>query len=203
MVAPKRKRKATYRDVLAAPEHKVAEIVDGELHVSPRPASRHTLSMSKLGALLISSFDFGHGGGPGGWIIMVEPELHFGKDVVVPDLAGWRRERMPHVEDVNYFTLAPDWICEGLSKSTVKLDRVTKMRVYAKAGVEFAWLLDARLLTLEVYRRVEDNWQLVDLYADGQVIRAVPFEAIELSLADLWRDLPTRAGEAVGVYSQY
>jgi Uma2 family endonuclease len=201
MVHPKRKRReATYQDVLDAPEHVVAEIVDGELYVSPRPAMPHARSISALSGLLIPPFDFGRGG-PGGWVILIEPELHFGKQIVVPDMAGWRRERLPAVEDVPYMTLAPDWVCEGLSPSTQKLDRTKKMRVYAKAGVGHAWLVDAKLRTLEVYRLHEGNWLLVATFSDAQKIRAEPFDAIAFSLGDLW-SLPTRASERAARYAR-
>ena len=201
MVHPKRKRRvATYQDVLDAPEHVVAEIIDGELYVSPRPATPHAMSMSMLGALLLPPFGLGRGG-PGGWIILDEPELHFGKQIVVPDMAGWRRERMPELANVPYLTLAPDWICEGLSPSTKKLDRTKKLRVYAKAGVGHAWLVDAELHMLEVYRLHEGNWLLVSTFSDAQKIRAEPFAAIALSLGDLW-SLPTRASERAARYAR-
>src|SRR6266498_4100841 len=103
-MASSMKRRATYDDLLQVPSHRVAEIVDGDLHVSPRPASRHVLASSRLGSELGPPFDRGRGG-PGGWWILFEPELHFGEDVVVPDLAGWRRERMPAIPDVAFFTL--------------------------------------------------------------------------------------------------
>jgi Uma2 family endonuclease len=200
VVAKKARKGATYKDVLAAPAHKVAEIIDGELFLSPRPGTTHAIAMTWLAGELVPRFGRGHDG-PGGWIFMIEPELHFGKQIVVPDMAGWRRERMSSVEDAAFLTLAPDWLCEGLSKSTEKLDRVKKMAVYATAGVRHAWLLDARIRTLEVYRRRGEHWKLVDLFADGELVRAEPFEAFELSMADLWRDLPGRAGEAAAAYA--
>jgi Uma2 family endonuclease len=155
--------------------------------------------MTSLAADLVPPFGRGRGG-PGGWIFMLEPELHFEKQIVVPDMAAWRRERLPSLEDLAFMTLAPDWICEGLSKSTEKLDRTKKMRVYAKAGVRNAWLVDARIRTLEVYRLLDGKWLLVNTFADGEVIRAEPFDAIELELSDLWADFPTRAGEAAAAY---
>ncbi len=188
------KREATYQDVLDAPEHMVAELIDGELFLSPRPANPHAVTMSYLGAELIPPFARGRGG-PGGWIILVEPEVHVGKNVLVPDLAGWRREHMPHVEDAAYITVAPDWVCEGLSKSTEKLDRVEKMRIYARAGVSHVWLLDARIRTLEVHRLVNRRFELLDVFQAQDVVRAEPFEELELRLAELYTDLPTRASE--------
>jgi Uma2 family endonuclease len=191
-----RKKRATYADVLAVPEHKVAEIIDGELVVSPRPRGPHAYVSSALGAELVPPFGRGRGG-PGGWIILDEPELHLGEDIVVPDLAGWRRERMPDVEDVAYFTLAPDWICEVLSKSTEKRDRADKLAIYAAAGVRHAWLVHPGRRTLEALRLHEGKWLTLVVLKDDQCARVEPFDAIELDLAVLWLDLalPTRAGE--------
>ena len=142
-------RPATYEDLVAVPENLVAEIVDGELWTSPRPAPRHALVYSALGSLLGPPFHHGRGG-PGGWWIIDEPELHLGEDALVPDLAGWRRARMPRLPDTAYFGLAPDWVCEILSPSTAVLDRTRKLRVYAREGVRHAWLVDPATRTIEV-----------------------------------------------------
>src|SRR5262245_58841510 len=145
------KRRATYQDVLDAPEHMVAEIIDGDLRLSPRPGGPHTVAASMLGYLLGPPFYLGSGG-PGGWIILVEPELHLGDDIVVPDLAGWRIERMPIVPDAAFFTLAPDWVCEVLSRSTAVNDRAEKLPIYAASGVGHVWLINPIQHTLEVFR---------------------------------------------------
>ena len=118
---------ATYQDLLALPPNVVGEIIAGELLAQPRPGTRHANAASALGEELGPPFRRGRGG-PGGWIFLDEPELHFGEDVVVPDLAGWRRSRMPELPDLPYLDLAPDWICEVLSPSTVRVDRVLKRR---------------------------------------------------------------------------
>ncbi len=183
-------KRATYEDVLAAPENKVAEILDGELVLSPRPAARHALAGSRLGADLGSFFDRGRGG-PGGWWILDEPELHFGDDVLVPDLAGWRRERMPAIPDVPFFTLAPDWVCEVLSPSTERIDRGKKLRIYAEAGVAHAWLVNPVEHTLEVLRLREGAWTIVAVFTGGEAVRAEPFDAVELELGALWMDGPS------------
>ena len=188
------KRRATYEDVLAAPEHLVAEIVDGELVLSPRPAARHSVVASALGGELIPPFGRGRGG-PGGWIILLEPELHLDDDLVVPDLAGWRRERMPAVPDEAYFTLAPDWICEVLSRSTEQLDRTRKLGIYARAGVRHVWLVNPAWRTVEVMRLHEGHWLAIATYSTDERARVEPFEAIELALGALWADLPGRASE--------
>lgn len=195
MVKPA-KRRATYQDVLDAPEHMIAEVIDGELVLSPRPRGPHQVVASALGTELGPPFGRGRGG-PGGWIILDEPELHLGEDIVVPDLAGWRRERMPHVDDVAYFTLAPDWVCEVLSKSTEKRDRVDKPKIYAAAGVRYRWLVHPILRTLEAMRLHDGKWLTISSHRDAERARIEPFEAIEHDLAMLWADLPlpTRASE--------
>ncbi len=179
------KRHATYEDLLQVPPHKVAEIVDGDLHVSPRPASRHALASSGLGSQLWESFHRGHGG-PGGWWIIDEPELHLGADILVPDLAGWRRERLPEFPDTAAFTLAPDWICEVISPSTESLDRAKKMPAYGRQGVAHLWLVNPLARTLEVYHLAEGRWLLLATHEGSVQVRAEPFDAVELDLAPLW-----------------
>jgi Uma2 family endonuclease len=188
MASPVRKR-TTYDDLIEVPEHLVAEIVDGDLYVSPRPAGPHTLATSGLGVSIGGPFDLGRGG-PGGWWILDEPELHLGADVLVPDIAGWRRERMPAVEDVAYFTLAPDWACEVLSPSTERLDRVRKLPAYAREGVRHVWLVNPRSRTLEVLRLEAGIWVLAATHGGSDLIRAEPFEAVELDLGALWGERP-------------
>ena len=180
-------RPATYDDLLALPEHVIGEIVDGELIVSPRPAPRHTVATSALGGELGPPYQGGRGG-PGGWWILDEPELHLGDDVVVPDLAGWRRTRMPVVPDTAYFALAPDWICEVLSPGTARLDRRQKLAVYAREGVSHAWLLDPIERTLELLRLEGRQWIIVAVYAGDEEVCAEPFEATSLPLTRLWVD---------------
>jgi Uma2 family endonuclease len=185
MSAPARK-KATYQDVLDAPPTKVAEVVAGVLYTSPRPASLHANTTSALNFHIGGPFHRDPAG-PGGWWILFEPELHLGEDVLVPDLAGWRRDRMDRIEDVAYFTLAPDWVCEVLSPSTEQLDRKGKLEAYARAGVAHVWLVDPRARTLEVLRREEDaKWKLLAVHAEDERPRAAPFDAVELPLAALW-----------------
>ena len=180
-------RPATYDDLLALPEHVVGEIIGGELIVSPRPAPRHAIATSVLGGELGPPYHGGRGG-PGGWWILDEPELHLGEDVLVPDLAGWRRTRMPVVPDTAYFTLAPDWICEVLSPHTARLDRQKKLAVYARENVTHAWLLDPIQRTLEVLRLERGQWVIVSVYADDDEVRVEPFEATSLPLTRLWVD---------------
>jgi Uma2 family endonuclease len=179
------KRRATYDDLLGVPEHRVAEIVDGDLHSSPRPSSRHAFASSGLGADLLVAFQRGRGG-PGGWWIVDEPELHLAGDVLVPDLAGWKRERMPEFPDTTAFTLRPDWVCEVISPSTERLDRARKMPVYAREKVPHLWLLNPQARTLEVYGLADGRWLLLATHEGDARVRAEPFDAIELELGSLW-----------------
>jgi Uma2 family endonuclease len=171
----------------AVPPEMVAEILNGELIVQPRPASRHANAAGGLITQIRDPFHRGRGG-PGGWIILPEPELHLGPrpDIAVPDLAGWRRERMPELPDVAAFTLAPDWVCEALSPSTARIDRVHKSRIYAREGVGYLWLMDPIAQTLEVYRLLEGHWLQVETFEGDAKVRAEPFDAIELDLGALW-----------------
>jgi Uma2 family endonuclease len=183
---PRRVRQpATYDDLLKVPSHLVAEILAGELHVSPRPAPRHADAASGLSGVLRSPFDRGRGG-PGGWRILAEPELHLAADVVVPDLTGWRRERLPVLPEEAFFSLAPDWVCEVLSPSTASIDRVKKLSIYAREQVRHAWLVDPLARTIEVLRLENSRWTILSTVADLDVVRVEPFDAIELDLAMLW-----------------
>ena len=178
------KRRATYADVLAAPPHHIAELVDGELHLQPRPAGPHAVAASGLGIDLGSAFQRGRGG-PGGWVFVYEPELHFGDDVLVPDLAGWRAERVPAL-DVPYFTLAPDWACEVLSPRSGRFDRGPKADVYAREGVGYLWLVDPELHLVESFVLVDGRWSRLGAWSGDGSARIPPFDAIELELGPLW-----------------
>jgi len=177
--------RATYQDLLAVDDKLIAEIVDGELYTTPRPAPRHSLVASALGGDLDAPFRRGRGG-PGGWVILDEPEIHLGEDIVVPDLAGWRRERMPALPPDPYFSLAPDWACEVLSPGTRQLDRVKKLPVYARERVTFVWLIDPDAETVEVLRLESDRWVVVATVGGNDHVRLEPFAAVEICLANLW-----------------
>jgi Uma2 family endonuclease len=179
--------RATYEDLVKLPEHVVAEIVNGELHASPRPAPAHAIAGSSLGVVIGGPYSHGRGG-PGGWWILDEPELHLGPDVLVPDLAGWRRARMPRRPDTAYFPLAPDWVCEVLSPSTAVLDRSRKLVIYAREGVAHAWLIDPLARMLEVLRLESGRWSLLAAHAGNDVVRAEPFVEIDVELRLLWDD---------------
>ena len=178
-------RRATYQDVLDAPAHQVAEVVNGTLYTHPRPAPAHALASSNLGDELVSPFGKGRGG-PGGWWIIDEPELHLTEEILVPDLAGWRRERMPELPDTAYFPLAPDWVCEVLSGSTRKVDLHEKRPVYAREGVGHLWLIDPTDRTLEAFELHDGQWLLIASAKDDEPVNIRPFDAITFSLGDLW-----------------
>jgi len=191
------RRRATYQDVLDAPENMIAQLIDGELVLMPRPALRHAAAASILGEELGPPFKRSKGG-PGGWILLDEPELHLAEDILVPDLAGWRRERMSAVPDEPYTTIAPDWVCEVLSPSTAKLDRARKLPIYAREQVAHVWLVDPAARTLEMLRREGARWLLVGVWSDDARLRGEPFDAIELELGALWADVEVRAEATVG-----
>ena len=186
MARPAERIKTVHDEFLEVPDTQVAQIIDGQLHAMPRPRPRHALASSSLGDELVSPFQKGRGG-PGGWLILDEPEIHLDSgDILVPDLAGWRRERMPALPDTPYFETLPDWVCEILSPSTARLDRFSKMPIYAAQGVPHLWLIDPEAHTLEVYVLHDRHWLLAQTYTDAAEVCAPPFEAISFSLAVLW-----------------
>jgi len=176
---------ATYEDVLRAPKNMVAEIIHGTLRLHPRPRSVHARSASVLGGELHGPFNKGRGG-PGGWIILDEPELHLGPHVLVPDLAGWRRDRLPELPDAPALTVAPNWVCEVLSASTEAEDRGEKVPLYAAQGVAHVWLIDPESQVLEVFRLDGATYRLAATFIRDAIVRAEPFDAYELHLAELW-----------------
>lgn len=187
MTAKPSKKPATYQDVLDAPEHMVAEILDGELFVMPRPRRKHTENASSLGAFLKSTFDFGIGG-PGGWRILDEPELHLGPDILVPDLAGWRDGRLIDSadEDEPFITVVPDWLCEVLSSGTARIDRMKKMPIYARETVRHVWLAAPVERAIEVFRLGERASILVGTLGGDDAIRAEPFADVAIAPAFVW-----------------
>jgi Uma2 family endonuclease len=183
------KQRATYEDLMEAPDIYIAEILDGDLYGTPRLPLRDSHVVSLLAGELHNPFDRGRGG-PGGWWLLHLIELHFGGDVLVPDLAGWRRERLPEIPDAPWLSLAPDWVCEVASPSTEQIDRVRKLPIYAREGVAHVWLLNPTTKTLEVLRRGESAWMLVAAFGGDEAVRAEPFDAMELDLRVLWGDEP-------------
>jgi Uma2 family endonuclease len=179
------KRLATYADLEAAPPNLVAELINGALVTHPRPTPRHAVAAVTLGGKLTPGYQSGEGG-PGGWIFMSEPELHFGANVVVPDIAGWRRERLPVMPETAFVETPPDWVCEILSDATERYDRNEKRDIYAGAGVPYLWLLDPRSKLLEVFQLTAGHWLLAATYVGRDEIRAIPFEEISFPLSELW-----------------
>jgi Uma2 family endonuclease len=179
------KRRATYADLEAVPPHLVAEIIDGELVTHPRPSPRHGFASTSLSDELAGPFQKGRGG-PGGWLFIDEPELHLGSHVVVPDIAGWRRERLTALSDTPYLEVAPDWICEILSAATEKRDRTVKTRIYAEVQISHFWLIDPRQQILEAFELNGRRWLKIGARTSDDEVSAPPFDAIAFSLADLW-----------------
>lgn len=180
-------RPATYEDLFDLPEHLVGEIINGRLVTHPRPAPRHARAYTAIGARLFDPYDRGKGG-PGGWWILDEPELHLGGHILVPDLAGWRRERLPRLPETAWFELAPDWVCEILSPATARVDRSEKLPIYAGLGVGHAWLVDPDLRLLEAYQNEAGRWVLLGAWRDDDWVPIAPFEAIDLELGLLWAE---------------
>jgi Uma2 family endonuclease len=179
--------KTLYEAIEALPEGITGEILHGQLHTQPRPAMRHGVAASSLGAELIGPYSRGRGG-PGGWWIVVEPELHFVRDteVLVPDIAGWRRERMPEIPPDQRCEVVPDWICEVLSPSTRSKDREIKLPLYARYGVAHAWIVDPDAETIEAYELRGAEWTQLAVYGADDTVAAAPFEAAVFRVADLW-----------------
>ncbi len=176
-----------YAELEALPENLTGEIINGQLYTQPRPANRHALAGSNLGGELYSPYHRGRGG-PGGWWILDEPEIHFIRDteVLVPDLAGWRRERMPRLPKDQRIQVVPDWVCEILSPSTARKDRMTKMPVYARYGVPYLWLVDPLARTLEAFALREGRWTVMGQFQDQAIVSVQPFQEIGLELDALW-----------------
>jgi Uma2 family endonuclease len=180
------RRAATYADLLALGEGVRAELVAGEVVLSPAPRPRHSKSQGALRRFLGGPFDDDDGfGGPGGWWIFVEVDVRLGPDVVRPDLAGWRRERLP-TPDVRPIEVAPDWVCEILSESNAAHDRVTKRRIYAEHGVRHFWLVDPDARTLEALVLEGGRWVDAGSFDDRARARVAPFEAVELEIGRLF-----------------
>ncbi len=174
----------SYDDILDLPDNKVGEIINGRLEVHPRPAPKHALASSALGGELF--FPFQKKDDSDGWWILDEPELHINEHILVPDLAGWRKRRMPTLPDTAWFELAPGWVCEILSPATTKTDRSEKMPIYATLNVQYLWLIDPILQTLESYQLHDGHWLLKDILKDDDLVCTVPFSEHTFPLSNLW-----------------
>lgn len=179
------KKKPAYQEWLGLPDNVIGEILSDELHVSPRPSPKHSFSTSRILGQLNDPFNVGKGG-PGGWVILFEPEIHLESNIVVPDVAGWRKERMLELPDESFFSTIPDWICEVISPSTAVLDRVKKMPLYSQKGLKYFWLVDPSLKTLEVYENLQGKWSLIQTYANEKKSKIIPFHDYEFDIQSLW-----------------
>lgn len=185
MSEPARK-KATYEDLYTIPENMTGEIINGQLISTPRPSRQHIYAASALGGELTPLYQFGRGSGPGGWVILIEPEIGFGEHILVPDLAGWKLERYPEEEPHNWISVSPDWVCEIISPGTEIHDRDEKMAIYAEHGVPHVWLINPIIRSLEAYKLLAEGWFRFAMFNGNKIARVEPFQEIELDLAGLW-----------------
>lgn len=176
---------AVYEDLYKIPDNMIGQIIGGELFAMPRPSPKHSRAASIIGVRIGGPFDLGEGG-PGGWLILDEPEIQLGNHTLVPDIAGWKKERFGKLPETNWISVAPDWICEVLSPGTARIDRKKKMPIYARFGVPYLWLVDPLEKTLEIFRLENGNWVLSGVYIEDDLVRAEPFDAIEIKLDSLW-----------------
>ena len=184
------KKIITYDDLYNVPQDMVGEIIEGELITNPRPGGPHALVASSLGIKVGSSFQFGEADGPGGWWIIDEPQLYFEKSPeplsMVPDIAGWKKEKMPTPPKDYKFNIVPDWVCEIASSSTALYDRRSKMPKYAEFGVNYLWIISPEHKSLEVFKNREGSWLVLSIFGENDKVRAEPFDAVEIDLSYLW-----------------
>ena len=178
-------KQAIYQDIVDLRHNVVGEIIDGQLEIQPRPTPKDAVVSSSLGAQLISPFQKGKGD-PGGWWIIDEPECYLSVHILVADLAGWRKQRMPVFPETDWFDGVPDWVCEILSPSNARLDRIVKTLLYAQLGVVNLWLIDSNLQTLEAFQLHDSHWLLIGYFANDQAVSIVPFAEHTFLLSDLW-----------------
>ena len=176
-----------YKDLCDLPDNVVGEIINEELVVMPRPAPKHARASSSLGSKIFDSYDEGNGG-PGGWWILDEPEMHFLDDVIVPDIAGWKKERMPKLPEEAYFSLSPDWVCEVLSPSTARYDKISKLKIYEENKIPYYWIVDPLNRVLEIFELDQKNYKLVSVFDQNSLVKAPSFEELEFNLGSLWAD---------------
>ena len=179
-------RVAAYEDLFDLPDNVVGEIFNGELVTHPRPSPRHSRAASMVGVLLGGSFDFKAIGDDNGWWILDEPECHPGADIIVPDIAGWRKATLPDLPETAWFAVRPDWVCEVVSAATAKYDRGVKREIYAREGVPHYWIVDPAARVIEVLSLENGIWVQAALVADDQVVNIVPFESLPFDLSVLW-----------------
>lgn len=177
---------ATYQDLHSLPESMIGEIIHGELVATPRPSFAHSHVAFNISGELARPFGRGSGGGPGGWLILYEPEIYPGGQVLVPDFAGWRREKLAGQPRSEWATIPPDWVCEILSPSTALRDRSVKKAIYEDHRVGHLWLVDPLHMTIEVFRLESGRWVEADVFGGDEKARIEPFQEIEITLGELW-----------------
>ncbi|MBF0102744.1 MAG: Uma2 family endonuclease [Desulfobacterales bacterium] len=180
-------REVCYDDLYSIPNSMIGQIIDGDLIAMPRPTYRHSNVVSALEDEIGPSYRRGRNG-PGGWIILFEPEIQFGKNILVPDLAGWKKEHLPSPPETNWCEVSPDWVCEVLSPSTIRIDRIKKMNIYAAYNVPYVWLIHPIDKTFEVFKLEHGRWILLSIHGENDKVRAEPFQEVEIDLNTLWWD---------------
>ncbi len=183
------KSNATYADLYSIPDNMIGEIIDGELYVMPRPSPKHCNTSSSLGIIIGYYYKMGMNGGSGKWWILDEPEIHFSdlkEDFLVPDIAGWKKERMPTLPAETYFSVPPDWICEILSPGTARHDRKKKLPKYAKFGVSYFWIIDPANRTVEILKLKNSEYVVLAVYGEDDKMQAEPFTEIIIDLKNIW-----------------
>jgi len=182
-------RLATYDDVLAADER--VEVIGGQLETLPSARPRHGRVARAIAGAIGGPFDDDDGrGGPGGWWILTEVDVRLSPhDIVRPDVAGWRKERLTDLDTLP-IDVRPDWVCEVLSPGTRLRDTRDKRRLFASAGISHYWLLDPDDRTLLALVLESDRWTEQGLYAEGDLARIAPFEALELDVGRLFPPTP-------------
>jgi Uma2 family endonuclease len=196
MAAPARDP-ATYADLLKLPDAVRAQILSGQIITAPAPLPSHSKVQGAVRRFVGGPFDDDDGhGGPGGWWIFVEVDVQLDvHNVVRPDLAGWRRARLPDPGEQRPISITPDWVCEVLSPSSVAYDRVTKSRLYAANGIRHYWIIDVDARTLEAFELVEQRWVLAGSYDEDALVRVAPFVEVELPVGRLFLPRPARSEE--------
>lgn len=181
-------RLATYEDLLGLSEDVRAEILEGQIITAPSPLPKHAKTQGALRRFLGGPFDDDDGfGGPGGWWIFVEVDVQLERHQVVrPDVAGWRRSRLPQPDEIRPIDVTPDWVCEVLSPSTEARDRGVKRDLYARHGVAHYWIVDPDARILEAFELSAERWTLLGTYGDGASVRLAPFEDVELDVGRLF-----------------
>jgi Uma2 family endonuclease len=177
----------TLADLDALPPGIVGEIIEGVLYTMTKPRARHQRTGTGIGSDLRGPFDLGRGG-PGGWWIIAEPGIELPNDTkeISPDVAGWRRERMPELPVDEPIRVVPDWVCEILSKTTRRHDQLVKLPYYADVGVPYAWIVDLEARVLTAQRLESGRWLTIGTYSDETEARIAPFDAVPLNVADWW-----------------